>query len=193
MSSPLWVFGYGSLIWRPDFESVEQCGAVVTGYARRFWQGSQDHRGVPGAPGRVVTLVPDAAARCEGVARRIATAAVDDSLARLDHREQDGYARVEIALSLADGRQVPGLTWIATEGNPSWLGPAPLEALVRQIAVSAGPSGRNADYVLALAEGLDARGILDPHVRTLAAALTAVGDAPQPSVVSCVGNPSTMP
>ena len=69
--APLWLFGYGSLIWRPASPFVERRPASARGYARRFWQGSTDHRGVPEAPGRVVTLLPSAGDRCEGVAYRV--------------------------------------------------------------------------------------------------------------------------
>jgi cation transport regulator ChaC len=61
---PLWVFGYGSLVWRAGFEAAEASGGVcVRGLRRAFHQGSTDHRGTPEAPGRVVTLVPDETVR----------------------------------------------------------------------------------------------------------------------------------
>ena len=65
------LFGYGSLTWRPGFEFVSSEVAVLAGWTRRFWQGSEDHRGVPGDPGRVVTRVPEQGGRCVGRIFRI--------------------------------------------------------------------------------------------------------------------------
>ena len=168
----LWVFGYGSLVWRPDFAHAERRAAWIEGFARRFWQGSVDHRGVPGAPGRVVTLVPEPGARCWGAVYRVAAAEREAVLERLDAREVGGYQRLELAAHLdAEGRErVRAVTWIAGEANANFLGPAdaaaiaPPEQIAAQIRRSHGPSGSNREYVLRLAEALRELGAHDPHV-----------------------------
>ena len=64
----VWLFGYGSLIFKPDFPFLAQRTAYIGGWIRRFWQGSHDRRGTEAAPGRVVTLVPQPDAVCHGMA-----------------------------------------------------------------------------------------------------------------------------
>ncbi len=165
-----WIFGYGSLIWRPDFDFTDCRTAWIDGWTRRFWQGSTDHRGVPEAPGRVVTLVPDVAGRCWGVAYALAPATAPSVLAHLDHRERGGYARHEVALRFSDGTpETTGLVYVATPENPNYLGEAPLEAIAAQVRGAHGPSGANRDYVLRLADALRTLGADDPHVFALAA------------------------
>lgn len=163
----MWIFGYGSLIWRPDFVALERHRGSVTGWARRFWQASTDHRGTPDAPGRVVTLVASPGTSCEGIAYRLDPALAGRILTALDHREQDGYERIELKVRLADGQLVRSVTWIARPGNPSWLGAAPLDVMARQIGTSRGPSGANRDYLVSLHEALQASGIADEHVTAL--------------------------
>ena len=162
--SSVWVFGYGSLIWRPDIAFRERRIARVRGWKRRFWQGSHDHRGVPDAPGRVATLVPDPGESCEGVAYLIDGAAAKSTFAGLDHREKNGYERHEVRLEFRDGDSCDGVVYIAPTGNQAWLGPAPDAEMVEQIRRSAGPSGANIDYLRELAAALRALEIDDPHV-----------------------------
>lgn len=157
-----WIFGYGSLIWRVDFPYHEREKATIDGWSRRFWQGSHDHRGTPDAPGRVLTLTPEAGARCVGMAYLID----EDVFEHLDHREKNGYDRVDVEIRLAD-RDVRGVTYIGAEGNFAYLGPAPLEEIAAQIEVSQGPSGRNIDYLLEIDAALEKLGVTEPHVSSL--------------------------
>ncbi|MEL6341615.1 MAG: gamma-glutamylcyclotransferase [Myxococcota bacterium] len=166
---PLWIFGYGSLVWRPDFPHIEQCPAHIIGFKRRFWQGSIDHRGVPGAPGRVVTLLPAPDAICWGRAFRVPPEQTAEILADLDHREKYGYSRERLPLHLSDGRIIPdGLVYRATVDNLGYLGPAPLDEIAHQIRRSVGPSGHNVEYLLKLDEALLEMGVEDDHVHPLA-------------------------
>jgi cation transport protein ChaC len=169
----MWIFGYGSLIWRPDFEFEEVQTACLEGWERVFSQGSPDHRGTPEAPGRVVTLRANPAAACWGRAYRIRTDSTAEILARLDHREQGGYERVAIRLrtSIAGASNLEAVTYVAPPGNPHDLGVAHLESMVEQIAHAHGPSGPNRDYILRLREALESMGVSDPYVSRIADAL----------------------
>lgn len=162
----VWVFGYGSLVWRPDFPFAETRPATIRGWTRRFWQASTDHRGVPGAPGRVVTLVEEAGAECWGRAFLIEADSRDSVFAHLDYREKGGYSlhEVEIAFPGTEDAAAPGFIYIATPGNPNWLGEASLEKIAAQVQRSEGPSGHNIEYVLELARALREMGADDPHV-----------------------------
>ena len=174
-----WVFGYGSLVWRPAFPHRRRTPGYVRGWARRFWQGSTDHRGVPGAPGRVVTLVPDADAICWGMAYEVAPEEREAVLARLDHREKGGYDRNLERVRLKDGGELEALVYLATPENPSFLGEAPVDAIAAQVRRSVGPSGPNVEYVLELARALREMGAPDPHVEAIAAALERPNEVPR--------------
>lgn len=156
----VWLFGYGSLIFKADFPYLERRPARVHGWARRFWQGSHDHRGTPECPGRVVTLVAERDALCEGMAYLVSPATFE----HLDFREKNGYLRVITRISFADGESVEGLIYIAGEENEAFLGPATEADIARQIAGATGPSGPNRDYLLNLAKALRTLREDDPHV-----------------------------
>lgn len=155
-----WVFGYGSLIYKVDFEYIECERAHIEGYARRFWQGSHDHRGTPTNPGRVLTLTPLQQTRCFGMAFKVN----NQVFIHLDHREKNGYLRHEIDIYLEDGRVVPGLVYIASPDNAAFLGEASIEDIARHIHGSTGPSGNNCDYVFQLADALRDHEEDDAHV-----------------------------
>lgn len=199
MQRSLWIFGYGSLVWRPAFAHLRRRPACIAGFARRFWQGSTDHRGVPGAPGRVVTLLPDdheslrldpgfRPETCWGTAYEVPAHDPDGVLAHLDHRERGGYERIELPLSLLGSasparsplhvrsveQRVVGLVYLAGPENESYLGPASVEAIAQQVASARGPSGKNPEYVFELERSLRSIGAHDSHVFEVASALRAL-------------------
>lgn len=155
-----WVFGYGSLIYKVDFPYIERLSAHINGWERRFWQGSHDHRGTPQDPGRVVTLIAAPGVVCGGMGYCIA----EDVFQHLDHREKNGYQRIDTPMQLGDGRRVEATVYIADEENHAFLGPAEMDVIARQIAASHGPSGANQEYLLQLAEALRELELIDEHV-----------------------------
>lgn len=165
-----WLFGYGSLIWKPPPHFDRRIPGFVTGYVRRFWQASQDHRGTPTNPGRVVTLLersywetltdhhdtaPD---RVWGTAYRIRADKVDEVKEYLDIREINGYTIHYTPFhpaAAADGGPIRTLVYIGTPDNDQFVGPQDVQALAEHIYRSHGPSGPNIDYLLSLHDALE--------------------------------------
>lgn len=176
----VWLFGYGSLIYKVDFPYLEKRPAYIEGWQRQFWQGSHDHRGTPDAPGRVLTLIKTPGAICVGMAYAV----TPDVFEHLDHREKNGYLRFFTPLHWLDNEinsdetnTAEGLVYVASPENEAFLGPAPLPDLARHIAHSHGPSGANSEYLLRLDEALREIGgpahDYDQHIFALADAVRA--------------------
>ena len=173
----VWLFGYGSLIFKADFPFLDRRPASITGWTRRFWQGSHDHRGTVEAPGRVVTLVPEPDAVCHGMAYLV----TPEEFAHLDDREKNGYLRLATTIAFDDGGLAEGLVYIATADNAAFLGAASESDIAAHIAAAAGPSGPNRDYLFALAQALRDMDKPDPHVFGIERHLNALVNAAAPA------------
>jgi len=159
IAHPTWVFGYGSLIWKQDFPFLETRPGRINGWARRFWQGSHDHRGVQYDPGRVVTLIAAPGEHCDGRAFLVEP----DVFRHLDHREKNGYQRIPVDI-IFESETVSGLVYRATKDNEAFLGHASPKVIAAQINRCVGPSGSNREYALKLAGALREMGVSDGHV-----------------------------
>ena len=167
----LWVFGYGSLMWRPGFRFVERCRAHLYGYHRSLCIFSHVHRGTPEAPGLVLGL--DRGGRCRGIAFRIAREDEAATVAYLREREQATavYLERHVRVQLEDGRRVPALTFVADRRHPQYAGRLPEADLMRLVRQGVGISGANPDYVRDTHEHLMEIGVSDPILARIAEAL----------------------
>lgn len=169
---PLFVFAYGSLIFRPSHLFAERRAALVRGYRRAFRQASPDHRGTPEFPGRVVTLLREEGALCHGALYTVDDARIEEALFELDDRESGGYDRAEVLAEVhGEASPVAAVTWIAQPTNENHLPHAPVESVAGVVLRARGKSGPNIDYVLRLAEALREMGWSDPDVFALEAAV----------------------
>jgi cation transport protein ChaC len=162
-----WVFGYGSLMWRPGFPHLERQRAVLHGRRRAFCIYSVYHRGVPEAPGLVLGLAPGGSVR--GVAFRVAPTDWPATYDYLLQREQptETYVEAWAEVRLADRRRVRALVFVSDMRHPQWAGSLDLDSQARLIAGSEGLSGRNIDYLRDLVTHLQEAGIRDRAMEQL--------------------------
>ena len=160
-SSERWVFGYGSLMWRPGFQYLERTAAWHQGRRRAFCIYSVHHRGTPERPGLVLGLAKGGATR--GMAYRVAETDWPATYAYLLEREQPTETYVEgvVDLTLEDDRRIRSLAFLSDETHPQWAGDLSLEAQADLIAGASGLSGRNIDYLRDLIDHLREAGVVD--------------------------------
>ncbi|KAM9356122.1 glutathione-specific gamma-glutamylcyclotransferase 1-like [Pholidichthys leucotaenia] len=152
----MWIFGYGSLVWKPNFTYQRRKIGHIKGYKRRFWQGDDFYRGNKERIARVVTLIADQEASTWGVAYEVTDSQTEACLQYLNMREVvlGSYSTQMVEFFPKDSGQGPllALVYIATPDNPTYLGPASDKEIAAQIAICSGSTGHNAEYLICLAE-----------------------------------------
>lgn len=171
MDGAMWVFGYGSLIWHPDFPVAERQVARLHEWHRSFCMHSIHHRGTVDAPGLVLALDRLEGAHCDGVAFRVSPGAEAATLAALREREliSSAYREDWLEVELSDGRRLSALCYVIDPAHVQYCGGLPLEDQARVIAGATGGRGPNRDYLFSTAEHLAALGIADADLDWLAA------------------------
>jgi cation transport protein ChaC len=170
-NSAHWVFGYGSLIWRPGFAYRSAVPALLRGAHRRLCIYSHRHRGTPERPGLVFGLVRGGS--CRGMAFEVEPALWDQVHAYLRAREMDRgvYREAERPVRLGDGRVVTALAFLVDARHVQFAGRLEIAEQVRLVRSGVGESGPNPEYVLETARHLEQLGIRDRYLGDLVAAL----------------------
>jgi cation transport protein ChaC len=174
----LWVFGYGSLMWRPGFEFIEQVPARLIGEHRALCVYSFDHRGTPEKPGLVLGL--DRGGACRGIAFRVSAGLRDHTIEYLRSREQTTNVYREVMRSVwleNEARlRVSALAYVVDRGHVQYAGRLSLAEQLRYVQQGHGRSGNNRDYVLSTVKSIEAQGFRDGQLHQLS--LLLHGEAP---------------
>lgn len=175
----LWVFAYGSLMWRPDFPFVERLEARLVGAHRALCVYSFVHRGTPERPGLVLGL--DRGGTCRGIAYRVTAAARADTVAYLRAREQVTSVYREclrpVRLKREDDARVQALCYMVDRGHVQYAGRLSLEQQLHHVRQGHGQSGANRDYVIATVAALEQLGYRETELHLLADRLAGTHEA----------------
>ncbi|WP_099866083.1 gamma-glutamylcyclotransferase [Pararhizobium haloflavum] len=170
-----WVFGYGSLMWRPGFDYVDASHARLYGYHRALCVRSHVHRGTPERPGLVLGL--DKGGSCLGIAFRVKMDHADKVVDYLRARElvTHVYKERHVQLQLRSGRRVPALAFVVDRGHAQYAGALSTEEAVRQVCGAVGVSGPNEEYVINTVNHLNQMNIRDHWLERVASAVERPG------------------
>jgi cation transport protein ChaC len=175
----LWVFAYGSLMWRPDFPFVDRTEARLLGAHRALCVYSFVHRGTPERPGLVLGL--DHGGTCRGIAYRVTAGERAATIAYLREREQVTSVYRECMRPIWVKRQseqrVPALCYMVDRGHPQYAGRLSLEQQLHHVRQGHGRSGANRDYVVATIAALEQLGYREGELHLLAQRLHGVHEA----------------
>jgi glutathione-specific gamma-glutamylcyclotransferase len=181
----LWVFGYGSLMWRPGFDVLERMPAKLIGMHRALCVYSFVHRGTPEKPGLVMGL--DRGGMCRGIAYRVAAAKRQETIAYLREREQVTSVYLEtmrrVVLEDDARRQVRALCYTVDRGHVQYAGRLSVDESVHYVRQGHGRSGNNRDYVVETIRALEALGYRETELHLIAERLKGAHEA-EPSVAA---------
>lgn len=166
--SPVWMFGYGSLMWNPAFEYVESAAATLHGWHRDFCLRLIAGRATQTHPGRMLALRAGGITR--GIAFKLPESGLDAELSLIWKREMITacYLPIWSKVSLDDGTQVNALTFIINPQHPWFEGDSRPEMIAPLIAAAEGPIGSNAQYVFSLEQAMKTQGIDELAITELA-------------------------
>ncbi len=169
----VWIFAYGSLMWRPGFAHDEAVPARLHGYHRALCIYSIVHRGTAERPGLVLGL--DRGGSCRGWAFRIEQPQESEVLAYLDARElvTDVYQRKRLPITVGP-RRVPAWCYVARQDHVQYAGKLEEQRLLELVRHGAGRSGHNLDYVVSTVRHLEEMGVEDGPLHALAKRLVTI-------------------
>ncbi|TYR34946.1 gamma-glutamylcyclotransferase [Mesorhizobium microcysteis] len=175
-----WVFGYGSLMWRPGFAHTETHRARLMGYRRALCVRSHVHRGTPDRPGLVLGL--DRGGSCLGLAFRVPDDLSGEVMAYLRERElvTNVYLEKRLPVRLDSGETVSAVTYVVDRQHLQYAGQIDVDEAARAVSGAVGQSGANEDYVLNTLEHLRALGIRDHWLERVGERVRTVQAAPRP-------------
>jgi len=162
----LWVFGYASLIWRPEFEAAEHRSATVRGWHRAFKMRSRVNRGSPEQPGLVFALV--SGGMCRGVVYRLPRERADAELDRLWAREMPTgvYDPRWLHCDTAQG-PVKALAFTLSRRSPNFTGRIDDAQMLHILKHAQGRYGSTLDYLLQTERALRDRQVRDREIERL--------------------------
>ena len=164
-TEPLWLFGYGSLIWKPEIEHTEERVALVRGWHRSFCMTMTRWRGTKERPGLMMAL--DRGGQCKGVAFRLVENNRRQALEKLLRREvtlkPTSYLPRLLRLSTDKG-PMRALGFVINRRGTTYAGPLSEDEVVERLATSCGHWGSGADYLYNTVKNLEQRGIHDAHL-----------------------------
>jgi len=178
-SEDVWIFGYGSLIWKPEFQFCEAVQAVLDGFTRQFCMYSINLRGTREDPGLVLALRRQSGKICRGIAFRVSSKRAARTLAGLRKRELVASAYFESweTMHLEDGRQITALCFVIDEKHELYCGELCPREQAAIISRASGVRGSNREYLLRTHASLETIGIRDPAISDLADRIRSMVDS----------------